>query len=150
MTMSIPRARAAARLGDHAHLVSLSPGGELFARRSAESVACRKQNGVPLALKVRCQLPDRGRLARTVDPRQHDHPGFLPGKLKWLLKWFQQLEEHRFQFSLQLKSILRTACAFPQAPKQVAGRFGPSIASEQSGFELFKYARFDRPAAEHA
>ena len=73
MTMSRPRACAAALRADEVGARALRPDLELLLRRGAERVGSRDDDRVPVLGELRRQLADRRRLAGAVDADDEDH-----------------------------------------------------------------------------
>src|SRR5437762_11517531 len=97
MTTSVPRARRgervvdhgagiAARLRDDGNPVALAPDDQLLARRCAERVAGGEQHALALRVEPLRELADRGRLARAVDPCNHQHVGLRAAHLESFLQ----------------------------------------------------------------
>ena len=99
--------RVAGLLGDHGDAVPFAPGGQLLAGRGAEGVAGGEQDALALALEMLGQLADRGGLAGTVDPGDHDHEGLVAAGIHGLLQWCQQCLQSPGQCGAQLRRRLQ-------------------------------------------
>ena len=64
--------RIAALLRNHADVIALAPGLQLFAGRSAKGIASGQQHGMAVRPEMMGQFAQGGRFAGTVDAGHHD------------------------------------------------------------------------------